>query len=133
VWSPGQYTLVFMNGCDTYAYIDSALANAHAAVNPDDPEGTKHLDIVANAMPSFFRSMPQATMALLDGLLDYENPQTFEDILRDIDPAEVALVTGEHDNVYVPGYVPAEPSPFEGDDTSSDEPSDEPNNGGSPF
>ena len=58
-WQTGQYAIVFMNGCDTYAYIDAALAEAHAEVNPDDPEGTKYLDIVANAMPSYVSSTPQ--------------------------------------------------------------------------
>ena len=93
-----------MNGCDTYAYIDSALAEAHADVNPDDPEGTKYVDIVANAMPSYFRSMSAATMALIEGLVDIENPKTYEQIFNNIDVSEVVLVTGEHDNVYVPGY-----------------------------
>ena len=102
-WRTGQYAIVFMNGCDTYAYIDSALADAHAAVNPDDPEGTLYLDVVANAMPSYFRSMPAATMAIISGLLSYDDPMTYEEILKQIDDAEVALVTGEHDNVYTPG------------------------------
>ncbi len=101
-WRPGQYSIVFMNGCDTYAYIDSALADAHAAVNPDDPEGTKYLDIVANAMPSLFRSMPAATMAIIRGLLSYDDPMTYEEILKNIDSYEVALVTGEHDNEFEP-------------------------------
>ena len=60
-----------MNGCDTYAYIDSALADAHSEVNPDDPDGTKYLDIVANAMPSLFISM-RSDHDCLCGLLDYE-------------------------------------------------------------
>ena len=102
-WATGQYSIVFMNGCDTYAYIDSALADAHAEVNSDDPEGTKYLDIVANAMPSYFRSMPAATMAIFNGLLSYDAPMTYEEILSKIDDAEVALVTGEHDNEYQPG------------------------------
>jgi hypothetical protein len=50
-WVQGQYAVVFMNGCDTYAYVDSALFDAHAEVNPDDEFGTKHLDLVANALP----------------------------------------------------------------------------------
>ncbi len=104
-WVQGQYAIVFMNGCDTYAYIDSELHDAHAAVNPDDPSGTKYLDIVANAMPSFFRSMSGATMALVKNLLDPENPRTYEQIFHQIDAAEVVLVTGEHDNVFVPGYT----------------------------
>lgn len=113
VWKTGQYAIVFMNGCDTYAYVDSALADAHAAVNDDDDEGTKYLDIVANAMPSFFRSMPAATMALVRALTDFENPRTYEQILDKIDAHEVALVSGEHDNVYFPGF---------GDDTTPEPP-----------
>ena len=91
-----------MNGCDTYAYIDSALADAHAAVNEDDPEGTKYLDVVANAMPSYVSSTAAATMAIMRGLLSYDAPMTYEEILKEIDSAEVALVTGEHDNTYRP-------------------------------
>jgi hypothetical protein len=110
VWATGQYSVVFMNGCDTYAYVDSALADAHAAVNDDDPDGTKYLDVVANAMPSFFRSMPLATMALVEALLNRDEPKTYEEIFKDIDKSEVVLVTGEHDNVYTPGY--SEEPPF---------------------
>ena len=101
-WRTGQYAIVFMNGCDTYAYIDSALADAHAEVNPDDPEGTKYLDVVANAMPSYVSSTPAATMAIFRGLLSYDEPMTYEEILKSIDSYEVALVTGEHDNTYRP-------------------------------
>lgn len=111
-WVRGQYAIVFMNGCDTYAYVDSALNDAHAAVNPDDPNGTKYLDIVTNAMPSFFRSMPRAALALIDGLLSYEEPRTYERIFEDVDRSQVVLVSGEQDNEYVPGM----------DDGDGDEP-----------
>ncbi len=111
-WEQGQYSIVFLNGCDTYAYVDSALADAHADANPDDPHGTKYMDIVTNAMPSFFRSMPDASMALINGLLRYDDPQTYESMFRNIDSAEVVLVSGEQDNEYVPGFgeEPSEPS-----------------------
>lgn len=102
-WVQGQYAMVFMNGCDTYAYIDDALAQAHMAVNPDDAKGTKYLDIITNAMPSFFREMPAASMALVRGLLSYEDPQTYEQMFVGIDSDEVVLVSGEQDNVFVPG------------------------------
>ncbi len=39
-----------MNGCDTFAYVDGALAQTRAALNPDDPNGTKYMEIVTNAM-----------------------------------------------------------------------------------
>ena len=102
-WVRGQYAIVFMNGCDTYAYVDSALADAHSAVNPDDPNGTKYLDIVTNAMPSFFHSMSGATMALIRGLMQFDDPQTYEQMFMNIDDAEVVLVSGEQDNEFVPG------------------------------
>jgi hypothetical protein len=101
-WTAGQYAIVFMNGCDTYAYIDSALFDAHAEVNPGDPEGTQHLDIMVNAMPSFFSEMTNGTMAVMRGLLRHDDPMTYEQIFMNIDSDEVVLVTGEHDNVFTP-------------------------------
>ncbi len=99
----GQYKVVFMNGCDTHAYVDSALSDATAAVNPDDPNGTKYLDVATNAMPAFFRSLRRDTMAFFEGFLDYDQPKTFEQIMASVDPSQIVLVTGEQDNVYVPG------------------------------
>ena len=75
-WQTGQYAIVFMNGCDRYACIDSALADAHAEVNPDDPEGTRYLDVVANAMPFYVSATPEATMAIFRGLMSYDGPMT---------------------------------------------------------
>lgn len=103
-WKRGQYVMVFMNGCDTYAYVDSALFDAHAEVNPDDPRGTRYTDIITNAMPSFFSSMAGATMALVEGILSYEAPRTYEQIFRDVDSSQVVLVSGEDDNEFVPGF-----------------------------
>lgn len=102
-WEEGQYTIVFMNGCDTYAYVDSALADARAEINADDPTGTKHLDMMTNGMPSFFADMSDATMAVFRGLLSYDDPMTYEQIMANIASEEVVLVSGEQDNVFVPG------------------------------
>jgi hypothetical protein len=102
-WVAGQYTVVFINGCDTFAYIDSALNDAHKAVNPDDTTGYKYIDIVTNAMPSFFSSMSGATMSLYRGLIDQANPKTYEQIFAGVDRSQVILVSGEQDNTFVPG------------------------------
>lgn len=104
-WAAGQYVIVFMNGCDTFAYVDGSLAETRAAINPDDPDGTKYLDFVVNAMPAYFHSDSEATMALIDGLLAYAKPRTYEHMFKSIDSHQVVLVTGEQDNVYHPGYV----------------------------
>lgn len=102
-WVAGQYVVVYMNGCDTYAYIDSALNDAHKAKNPDDPNGTKYIDIVANGMPAFFASMSGATMSLFKGLVNYQDPQTYEQIFRTVDSSQIVLVSGEQDNTFLPG------------------------------
>ena len=102
-WVKGQYVVVYMNGCDSYAYIDDALSNAHKAVNPDDTTGYKYIDIAVNGMPAFFASMSGATMAMFRGLLSYDNPQTYQQIFAHVDDSQVVLVTGEADNTYTPG------------------------------
>lgn len=102
-WTQGQYAIVFMNGCDTYAYIDGSLFEAHAAANPDDPSGTKHLDLVTNAMPAFFREVSNSTVQFVRGLMDVDQPKTFEQIFAGVDGSQVIIVTGEQDNEFVPG------------------------------
>ena len=102
-WVKGQYLIMFQNGCDTFAYVDSALNDAHAAVNSDDPKGTKYLDIVNNGMPAFFANMAGSTMAITRGLLAYDEPKTYEQIFKNISSSQVVMVTGEEDNVFTPG------------------------------
>jgi hypothetical protein len=112
-WKAGQYVVVFMNGCDTYAYVDGAINQAHADLNPDDPTGTRYVDMVTNALPAFFHSTPGATLAMLRGLLSFDAPMTYEQIFGDIDRAQVVLVSGEADNEFVPGGG-GDPEPWEG-------------------
>lgn len=102
-WTAGQYLIMFENGCDTYAYIDGSIHTSHAAVNADDPAGTKYVDVVNNGMPAFFSSMPGATMAMYRGLMSYAEPKTYEQIFANVDRSQVVLVTGEQDNVFTPG------------------------------
>jgi hypothetical protein len=100
---PGKYLMLFMNGCDTFAYVDGSLAQKRAALNPDDPTGTKYMDIVTNAMPAYFHQDAPATTALIKGLMGYATPKTYEQIFTSIDTSQVVLVTGEEDNVFTPG------------------------------
>lgn len=111
-WTAGQYAVVYMNGCDSYAYVDSALAQAHQLVNTDDPNGTKYLDIITNAMPSYFNNSATGTTTLIKALMAFETPKTFEQIFRELFKVHVTIVSGEQDNVYVPGYPgPIDPPP----------------------
>ena len=113
-WKAGQYAVVFMNGCDTYAYVDSALWDAHAAVNADDPTGTKYVDVINNAMPSYFSNMPESTLAIFDALANHAEPATYEGIFKKISSSQVILVSGEEDNVFVPGGGGGQPEEWAG-------------------
>jgi hypothetical protein len=100
----GKYLLLFMNGCDTFAYVDGSLAQKRRPLNPDDnADGTKYLDIVTNGMPSYFHTNASASTAMIKGLLSIAQPQTFEQIFASLDSQQVVLVTGEEDNAFTPG------------------------------
>jgi hypothetical protein len=105
-WFPGKYQIIFMDGCDTFAYIDDSIVKARALLNPDDPTGSKYLDMVANAMPAYFMSLSDSTMALIRALAQPTQPKSWGTIFRNIDPAQVAVVTGEEDNTFTPSYDP---------------------------
>ena len=102
-WVTGQYVVVFMNGCDTFAYIDGSLSQAHKALNADDTTGWKYLDMVNNGEPAFFASMAGDSMALFEAFIGYDNPQTYEQIFSHVDQSQLVMVTGEQDNVFTPG------------------------------
>jgi hypothetical protein len=72
-------------------------------LNPDDPTGTKYLEFVTNAMPSPFASMADASIALIDGLMNTAAPKSYDEMFVNIQQSEVVLVTGEEDNVFTPG------------------------------
>ena len=102
-FSAGKYLIFFMNSGDSFAYLDHSLAQRRASLNPDDPGGTRHMDIVTNAMPAFFASMSSASLPLLRAMMDPATPHTYDEILSRIDSNQVALVTGEEDNTPGPG------------------------------
>lgn len=107
---PKKYQLFFLNGCDTLAYEDDSLVKARAVLNPDDPSGSKYMDLMMNAMPAYFSSMPDASMAVLGALIDGAPEggtfQTYEQIFKGIDDAQSVVVTGEQDNVFAIPYTP---------------------------
>lgn len=102
---PNKYLMLFMNGCSTFAYMDSALVDARAELNEDDPTGTKWMDTMMNAMPSYFSSMPQASRALVGALVKAGRDDvyaTYDAIFEDVDDYQVIVVSGEEDNVFAP-------------------------------
>lgn len=91
----GQYQIFLINGCDTFAYVDESLTVAHAEVNPEF-SGEKFIDLITNAMPSYFHMNARSNMAVIDSL--FGETRTYKEILSLFDPAQRAVVTGEEDN-----------------------------------
>ena len=115
---PAQYLVWFANGCDTLAYVDRTLAERRALLNPDDPAGTKYLDTVTNVMGGYFGDLEATAVTFLRAFVEVRypeiGPKTYEQILAEIDPTQVAVVTGEEDNVHEPlppGAAPPGPPP----------------------
>jgi hypothetical protein len=103
---PGKYQIFYFNGCDTFSYVDDTLPRTRAKLNPDDPTGTKFMDTVTNAMPAYFVDMSGGAMAFIRAMLNHTTPQTYAQILSQIDDIQIAVLTGEEDNVFWSGYDP---------------------------
>jgi hypothetical protein len=90
-----QYQIFLVNGCDTFAYVDGSLRDAHQTANPAFGPN-KFFDIITNAMPSFFHMNATSNLAVIDALVG--KTQTYREILAGFDESQRANVTGEEDN-----------------------------------
>jgi len=98
----GQYQLVYMNGCDTFAYVDGYLASERAKLNTDDPTGTKYMEILTNSMPPNWESLPNNTISLIRDLQKTDAPLEYTTILTHFDQSGFVTVTGDEDNKFKP-------------------------------
>jgi hypothetical protein len=99
----GKYQLIYLNGCQTFAYLGTAWHDKKREANgaQADPEGTKDLDMVANALPSYDdggRSM----LAVYKALVGVDKPQSYNDILKEFSARHLVAAFGEEDNVFRP-------------------------------
>ncbi len=91
----GQYQILRLNGCDSFAYFTDELQNAHAAVNPGESP-SKYLDIISNSQPSRFSSGSWEALVVINALVD--KTLTYRQILARMDTSQQNAVTGEQDN-----------------------------------
>ena len=101
-FKPGKYQIVYMNGCDTFAYVDGTLAETRARLNPSDPTGTKFMEILTNSMPPNWDSLPNNTISLVRDLMKVAAPVKYTDILSHFDQSGFVTVTGDEDNKFKP-------------------------------
>ncbi len=99
----GQYQIWFFNGCNSYAYLDDTLYQRRAAANaPDDPQGTKFMDVVGNVMPAFFGTIGRSDVTILKALMNRAQPKTYQQIFAGIPSDQEIVVEGEEDNTFKP-------------------------------
>jgi len=102
--SKNKYQLVYLNGCQSFAYLGTAMRDKHVQVNgaETDPNGTKFLDVVANALPAYDDN-GASSLTLYDALLaGTDSPKSFNELLTDFSSTHLVAVFGEEDNTYRP-------------------------------
>jgi hypothetical protein len=100
----GKYQLVYLYGCQTLAYLEPVMHENRIALNgaERDPEGTKYLDIIANALPAYGDS-GRSTLDLYRNVLKPgATPKNFNQLIDPISTGGLVVVFGEHDNTYRP-------------------------------
>ncbi len=100
----GKYQLVLLNGCQTFAYIDTAITDRRVAANgaATDPNGTKFLDVMGNALPGFANNLASMSLSLLGAATKPESPKSFNDLMNGMPTEHLVVVFGEEDNRFEP-------------------------------
>lgn len=92
-WDPNQHLMMFLNGCETFAYLDQNPTFENDANN----SSTLDLDVLVNATPTYFLDMDAASIALIGGLLSPEMI-SYTELLEGIKTDQIVIVTGEENN-----------------------------------
>lgn len=99
----GKYQLVLVNGCQSFAYIDTTMVDRRRAANgSNDPNGTRFLDVVGNAMPSYANNLANVSLKLYDAAIDASSPRSYASLLDEMPDSHIAVVFGEEDNTFSP-------------------------------
>ncbi len=99
---PKQYQIFFFDSCDTYAYLDTKLADRRREVNADDTKGSKYLDVATNVLPSYFSNYAASSLSFVKALSERDTPKTYNQIMTELPSDQVVVVTGEEDNTFRP-------------------------------
>jgi hypothetical protein len=101
----GKYQLVLLNGCQTFAYIDTTMNDRRIEANgaANDPAGTKYMDVIGNALPGYTNNLTNMSMSLVRASIKSDTaPKTFNDLLSEMPEEHLVVVFGEEDNRFHP-------------------------------
>lgn len=90
----GLYRLYFLDGCNSFDYMNAALNEKVKAANPGSP-ASKYADVMSNALPAPFDDTPPSVKILVA----FAGSNTsYRQILADVDADTLSVVEGEEDN-----------------------------------
>ncbi len=98
----GKYQLVLLNGCQTFAYIDTTINDRRIEANgaASDPKGTKFLDLIGNALPGHTSNLADMSLTVLSAVTQPDSPKTFNDLMTAMPRAHLVVTFGEEDNAF---------------------------------
>jgi len=94
-----HYQVYFLDGCSTFAYLDSTLVDRRREINGVelDPNGTQYLDMIVNAQPAPWTTGADSQWTILSNLAG-TTEVSYLDILDDLSQSATPVVSGEEDN-----------------------------------
>jgi hypothetical protein len=101
--APGKYQLFLLNGCESFAHVDTTLTDRRREVNGSaDPKGTRFLDVVTNAQPGYANNLAKASGVMFSAAIAPEGPLSYKEIVARMPERHVVVVYGEEDNTFSP-------------------------------
>jgi len=99
-----KYQILYFNGCSTYAYYNVPFFELKRT--PDDPNGTKKLDIITTGIASMFLTGAEVDVSFLTSIATDQRP-SWQTIINRIHKAEgdysaLTHVNGDEDNPTTP-------------------------------
>ena len=68
----------------------------------DDPNGTKFMDVIGNALPGYTNNLADMSGILLRAMVDADHPKNFNELLAGMPEIHLVVVFGEEDNRFHP-------------------------------
>ncbi len=102
---PNKYQLVVLNGCESFALVDTAMVDRRRDANgADDPDGTRFLDVITNAKPGYANNLANMSYLVYKAALLADTPVSFTRLIGKMPESHVVVVWGEEDNKFKPAY-----------------------------
>jgi len=103
VVAPNKYQLVLMNGCQTFAYLGTTLTDRrHDANGANDPNGTRFVDVMGNALPGYANNLASMSSTLFAAAAKPDQPKHFNELMATMPASHIVVVFGEDDNTFQP-------------------------------